>query len=258
MAKGQILSISAIDGVPLVRPGDDVTALLLDALAASGEALIDGDVLVIAQKIISKAEDRYVSLATVTPSPRAKQLAVEVDKDPRIVELILSEATEVVRHRLGVLIVAHRLGLVLANAGIDASNVAEGGEDDDRVLLLPRDPDGDCARLRGEILERTGAEVAVIVSDSLGRAWRNGTVGVAIGAAGLPALLDIRGQDDLFGRPLQSSQIGIADELAAAASLVQGQAAEGIPAVLIRGFTVEGEAVPAKALIRDGGEDLFR
>ncbi len=252
------LSLSAIDGIPLVRPGDDVAALVLAALAASGDSLIDGDVLVIAQKIISKAEDRYVSLSDVTPSPRARELAAEVDKDPRIVELILSEASEVVRHRPGVLIVAHRLGMVLANAGIDASNVAEGGADDDRVLLLPVDPDGDCARLRREIRERTGADVAVIVSDSLGRAWRNGTVGVAIGAAGLPALLDIRGHEDLFGRPMQSSQIGIADELAAAASLLQGQADEGIPAVVIRGFSVEGETNPAKALIRDGDEDLFR
>ena len=258
MAKSQALTLSAIDGIPLVRPGDDVAALLLDALAASGEALANGDLLVIAQKIISKAEDRYVRLRDVTPSPRARELAAEVDKDPRIVELILSESTEVVRHRPGVLIVAHRLGLVLANAGIDASNVAEGGADDDRVLLLPRDPDGDCARLRREILKRTGATVSVIISDSVGRAWRNGTVGIAIGVAGLPALLDIRGHDDLFGRPLQSSQIGLADELAAAASLVQGQADEGVPAVLIRGFVVQGEATPAKALIREGGEDLFR
>ena len=258
MAKGRTLSINAIDGIPLVRPGDDVAALVLDALAASGESPIDGDVLVIAQKIISKAEDRYVSLGDVTPSPRARELAAEVDKDPRIVELILSESTHVVRRRPGVLIVEHRLGLVLANAGIDASNVAEGGADDDRVLLLPRDPDADCARLRREILARTGADISVIVSDSLGRAWRNGTVGIAIGAAGLPALLDIRGHGDLFGRPLASSQIGLADELAAAASLVQGQAAEGIPAVLIRGYAVEGEPTSAKALIRDGSEDLFR
>jgi coenzyme F420-0:L-glutamate ligase/coenzyme F420-1:gamma-L-glutamate ligase len=242
----------------LVRPGDAVCALLRDALAAAGEALVDGDVLVIAQKIISKAQDRYVRLSDVTPSPRACELAMEVDKDPRIVELILSEASEIVRHRPGVLIVAHRLGLVLANAGIDASNVAEDGADDDRVLLLPRDPDGDCVRLRAEMLERTGATVSVIISDSVGRAWRNGTVGIAIGAAGLPALLDIRGHDDLFGRPLLSSQIGLADELAAAASLIQGQAAQGIPAVLIRGFVVEGEATSAKALIRDGHEDLFR
>ena len=258
MAKGRALSIRAIDGIPLVRPGDDVCALLLDALAASGEALIDGDVLVIAQKIISKAEDRYVRLSDVTPSPRARELAIEVDKDPRIVELILSEASEIVRYRPGVLIVEHRLGLVLANAGIDASNVAEGGPDDDRVLLLPRDPDGDCTRLRAEISARTGATVSVIISDSVGRAWRNGTVGIAIGVAGLPALLDIRGHGDLFGRPLASSQIGLADELAAAASLVQGQADEGIPAALIRGFAVQGEATSAKALIRDGDEDLFR
>jgi len=252
------LILSAIDGVPLVRPGDDVTAILLDALKASGEALQSGDVLVIAQKIISKAEGCYVSLADVTPSARAEALAAEVDKDPRIVELILSEAKEVVRHRPGVLIVEHKLGLVMANAGIDASNVAEGGEDDDRVLLLPRDPDGDCARIRNEIRERAGVDVAVIINDSVGRAWRSGTVGIAIGAAGLPALLDIRGLDDMFGRPLKVSIVGVADELAAAASVLQGQAAEGTPAVLIRGFKIAGEENTAKDLIRDKNEDLFR
>ena len=252
------LTLSTIDGIPLVKPGDDITSLLLDALAASGEALGDGDILVVAQKIFSKAQDRYVDIADVTPSPRAEALAIEVDKDPRLVELILSESSEVVRHRPGVLIVAHRLGFVMANAGIDASNVAEGGEEDERVLLLPVDPDGDCARVREEIRERVGVDVAVIMNDSVGRAWRSGTASIAIGVAGMPAILDLRGEDDLFGRPLKVSIVGIADELAGAASVLQGQAAEGAPAVVIRGFTADGEPSNGQALIRDKSEDLFR
>lgn len=233
-------------------------SLLLDGLSSSGESLEDGDILVIAQKIFSKAQDRYVSIADVTPSAEAEKLAIEVDKDPRIVELILSESSEVVRHRIGVMIVAHKLGFVMANAGIDASNVAEGGEDDDRVLLLPVDPDGDCARMRAEIKKRAGVEVAVIMNDSVGRAWRSGTAGIAIGVAGIPAILDLRGDNDLFGRELKVSIVGIADELAAAASILQGQAAEGAPAVVIRGYTVDGEHTTGQALIRDKDEDLFR
>lgn len=252
------LTLSTIDGIPLVKPGDDLVSLLLHALSSSGDSLEDGDILVIAQKIFSKAQDRYVSIADVTPSAEAERLAIEVDKDPRIVELILSESSEVVRHRAGVMIVAHKLGFVMANAGIDASNVAEGGEDDDRVLLLPVDPDGDCARMRAEIKDRTGVEVAVIMNDSVGRAWRSGTAGIAIGVAGMPAVLDLRGDIDLFGRELKVSIVGIADELAAAASILQGQAAEGAPAVVIRGYAVEGEHTTGQALIRDKDEDLFR
>lgn len=252
------LTLFTIDGIPLVEPGDDVTSLLLDALASSNETLEDGDILVIAQKIFSKAQDRYADIADVIPSPEAERLAVEVDKDPRIVELILSESSEVVRHRPGVMIVAHKLGFVMANAGIDASNVAEGGEEDERVLLLPVDPDGDCARVRDEIKERTGVDVAVIMNDSVGRAWRSGTASIAIGVAGMPAILDLRGDDDLFGRPLKVSIVGIADELSGAASVLQGQAAEGAPAVVIRGYRVEGEHTTGQALIRDKSEDLFR
>lgn len=252
------VTLSTIDGIPLVRPGDDVTAILLDALKQSDDALADGDILVIAQKIFSKAQDRYASLSAVTPSDEAEKLASEIDKDPRIVELILSEANEVVRHRPGVLIVEHKLGFVMANAGIDASNVAEGGESDDRVLLLPVDPDGDCARVRAEIKERAGVDVAVIMNDSVGRAWRSGTVGIAIGVAGLPGILDLRGENDLFDRPLMTSIVGIADELAAAGSVLQGQADEGAPAVIIRGYTAPGEPTTAQVLVRDKSEDLFR
>src|SRR4249920_2160002 len=177
------LSIAALAGIPLVKQGDDIADLILNGLAASGLSLQRCDTLVIAQKIVSKAEGRVIDLRTVTPSPRATQLAAEVDKDARLVELILRESTEVVRHRKGVLVVAHRSGIVLANAGIDASNVA-GNEH--HVLLLPEDCDRSCRDIRSKLATRTGVEPAVLIIDSLGRAWRNGTVGVALGAAGLP------------------------------------------------------------------------
>jgi len=252
---GNTLTLRSLDGIPLVRPGDDLATILLDA---AGDDLRDGDVLVLAQKIFSKAQDRYAVLNTVTPSAEAVSLAAETEKDPRVVELILSESSEVLRKRPGVIIVVHRLGMVMANAGIDASNVEPAEDGSERVLLLPRNPDGDCAHLRGEILARRGVTVSVIMNDSVGRAWRSGTVGIAIGAAGVPSLRDLRGQDDMFGRPLQSSIVGVADELAAAASILQGQAAEASPAVLIRGADLSGPEIPAKGLIRDVAEDLFR
>jgi coenzyme F420-0:L-glutamate ligase/coenzyme F420-1:gamma-L-glutamate ligase len=258
------LGITALAGVKLVHPGDDLAAVVIDALAASGERLADGDVLVLAQKIVSKAEGRYVVLDTVTPSPRAVALAAETDKDPRLVELILSEATEVVRHRKGVLVVAHRIGVVLANAGIDASNVeplppaAPGQPPRPRVLLLPKDPDASCRALAASLRQRTGARIGVVINDSLGRAWRNGTVGAALGAAGLPALLNLNGRPDLFGRTLQATQIGLADEIAAAASLVMGQADEGRPIVLLRGLPYALGDGAASELVRPKDQDLFR
>jgi coenzyme F420-0:L-glutamate ligase/coenzyme F420-1:gamma-L-glutamate ligase len=251
------LRLIALPGIPLVKPGDDLVALILDGLAAAGESLRTGDVLVIAQKIVSKAEDRYVDLREVVPSSRARELAALCDKDPRLVELILSEAAQVLRHRPGVLVVVHRLGFVLANAGIDHSNV-EPVEGTERVLLLPRDPDGTCEELRRALRERAGADAAVVINDSAGRAWRNGSVGIALGAAGLPTLLDLRDRLDLFDRPLMVSQEGVGDELAAAASLLQGQADEGKPVVLIRGFDAAAADADAAALIRPEGEDLFR
>jgi coenzyme F420-0:L-glutamate ligase/coenzyme F420-1:gamma-L-glutamate ligase len=196
-------------------------------------------------------------LASVRPSPRAEALAAEVGKDPRLVELILSESVRVVRARPGLLIVEHRLGFVMANAGVDQSNVAP-PDCGARALLLPRDPDGSAETLRERLAARHGVSLAVVVNDSVGRAWRRGTVGMAIGAAGLPALLDLRGRPDLFGRPLQVSISGFADEIAAAASLLMGQGGESQPVVLVRGLAWTAPANPAAALLRPPAEDLFR
>jgi len=251
------LELFALPNLPLVRPGDDLAAIIGSGLDAAGTGLEDGDVLIVAQKIVSKAEGRYVELATVTPSEKAKELAEATDKDARLVELILQESTDVVRYCPGVLIVAHRSGIVLANAGIDASNVDQ-TDDGERVLLLPLDAEASCRRLRQELGQQFGANISVIVNDSVGRAWRNGTVGLAIGADGVPALADLRGELDLFGRPLMVSQEGIADELASAASLLQGQGAEGQPVVLARGLNITGDANDATALLRPAEQDLFR
>jgi coenzyme F420-0:L-glutamate ligase/coenzyme F420-1:gamma-L-glutamate ligase len=243
------LELHALPGLPLVQAGDDLGALIDDALLRAGLALRPDDVLVVAQKIVSKAEGRSMALATVVPSARAMALGAEIDKDPRLVELILSESTRVVRARPGLLIVQHRLGMVMANAGLDQSNVEHDG--DGRALLLPLDPDASAAGLRARL------GVAVVINDSVGRAWRRGTVGIAIGAAGLPALLDLRGNLDLFDRPLRVSISGFADEIAAAASLLMGQGAEARPVVLLRGLTWPEPHNSAAALIRPPAEDLF-
>jgi coenzyme F420-0:L-glutamate ligase/coenzyme F420-1:gamma-L-glutamate ligase len=247
------LVLTPLDGIAMIAGGDDLAEIILAALKGADCALLAGDVLVLAQKIVSKAEGRTVDLRTVAPSPRAVALGKETHKDPRIVELILAESTQVLRHRPGVLIAAHRLGLVLANAGIDRSNV--GGDD---VLLLPRDPDRSCAELRGAIVAATGVDVGVMIIDSIGRAWRNGTIGTAIGVSGLPGLLDLRGTPDLFGRALETTEVGLADELAAAASLVMGQAGEGRPVVLARGLRYGRRNGTAQELIRAREKDLFR
>jgi coenzyme F420-0:L-glutamate ligase/coenzyme F420-1:gamma-L-glutamate ligase len=251
------ISLTALPDIPRIKSGDDLAAIILHGVAAASLQLADGDVLVLAQKIVSKAEDRFVSLDTVAPSPRAQELAPQIDKDPRLVQLILDESSEVLRTRPGVIVVAHRLGYVLANAGIDASNV-ESDDGRERVLLLPRDPDASCARLRAELKRRSGKDVAVVINDSLGRAWRNGTVGIALGAAGLPGLLDQRGRTDLNGRVLRVTEIGVADEVAAAASLLMGQAAEGRPIVLLRGFPHARREGNAAELIRPRHMDMFR
>ena len=251
------MQMTALPDMPMVRPGDDLAAQIGDALVRAGESLQSGDILVLAQKVVSKANGRIVDLRDVTPSPRAEALAVEVDKDPRMVELILDEAVEVVGKRPGVLVVAHRLGLVLANAGIDASNVEQHGASEN-VLLLPKDPDADCRNLRRALADRHGVDVAVIINDSVGRAWRQGTMGLAIGSAGLPALWDLRGEPDLFGRELLVSEVGLADELSSAASILQGQGNQGQPVVLIRGLRFPASDQGADALPRPAEQDMFR
>ena len=252
-----VVTLSAIAGVPLVRPRDDLAGLLISACERSTLIPADGDILVVAQKVVSKAQGRYVDLAGVVPSARAQQLAAEVNKDPRLVEVILRESRRVVRHRPGVLIVEHRLGFVLANAGVDRSNVdPQAGIEP--VLLLPNDPDGSAATLLERFAAHFKKTLAVVITDSFGRAWRRGTVGVALGAAGLPALMDLRGRPDLFGHELRVTQTGFADEIAAAASLLMGQADEGMPAVLMRGLAWTGAPASAAALIRPPDEDLFR
>jgi coenzyme F420-0:L-glutamate ligase/coenzyme F420-1:gamma-L-glutamate ligase len=251
------LTLFALRGIGLVRPGDDLAAHIIAALDRGGERLQSCDVLVLAQKIVSKAEGRYVDLATVAPSERARALAAETDKDPRLVELILEESRRVVRHRPGVLIVEHRLGYVMANAGIDRSNV-DPGAGEEPVLLLPRDPDASAARLRQRLGAHFATNPAVIVTDSFGRAWRRGTVGIALGAAGLPAMMDLRGRPDLYGRALRVTETGLADEIAAAASLLMGQADEGQPAIVVRGLSWTEAETPASNLVRPEAEDLFR
>jgi coenzyme F420-0:L-glutamate ligase/coenzyme F420-1:gamma-L-glutamate ligase len=245
-----------LTSIPQVLPGDDLADLVAKALSGAEIELMDGDVLVVAQKIFSKAEGRSVRLSTVTPSAQAQRLAAEVDKDPRLVELILQESRSVVRAVRTVLIVEHRLGFIMANAGIDQSNVDH--RQGETALLLPEDPDASCERLRAALEHRYGTSLAVVMNDSFGRPWRNGVAGVCIGAAGLPALLDRRGCTDLFGRPLQGTEIAVGDEVAAAASLLMGQADEGVPAVLLRGLRVRGPQRPASALIRSRECDLFR
>jgi coenzyme F420-0:L-glutamate ligase/coenzyme F420-1:gamma-L-glutamate ligase len=245
----------ALPGIPMVREGDDVGALIIAAL--DGKELRSGDVLVVAQKIVSKAEGRAVDLATVRPSAEAEKLAGEVGKDPRLVEVILRESVRVVRSRPNLVIVQHRLGFVMANAGVDHSNVAA-IDGVDRVLLLPRNPDASAEALRVKLEQHYGVPLGVIISDSFGRAWRRGTCGIAIGVAGLPSLIDMRGKPDLFGRTLEVTVVGFADEIAAAASLLQGQAAEAQPVVLVRGLDWSAPPAPAAALVRTAEEDLFR
>ena len=251
------MEMVALPGMPMVKPGDDLAVLITDGVARAGEKLRDGDVLVLAQKIVSKANNRIVDLRDVVPSVEARALAEEVGKDPRQVQLVLDESTEVVGKVPGVLIVAHRIGIVMANAGIDASNV-EQSAGSENVLLLPEDPDDDCRKLRQTLVKHQGVSVVIIINDSVGRAWRQGTMGLAIGSAGLPALWDLRGEPDLFGRELLVSEVGLADELSSAASILQGQGNQGQPVVLIRGVDFPDSELGANSLPRPREQDMFR
>jgi coenzyme F420-0:L-glutamate ligase/coenzyme F420-1:gamma-L-glutamate ligase len=253
----QQLQLTALPEFPLVEPGDDLAALIVAALDRAQQTLCTGDVLVLAQKIVSKAENRYAYLNDVLPSTDANELAEFVAKDPRLVELILRESVEVLRTRKGALIVEHRNGYVHANAGIDQSNI-QSQPDNPRVLLLPENPDASAAQLRERLRELTGATIAIIINDSAGRAWRNGVIGFALGSAGMVPLENRIGTRDLFGRALEITEVAVADELAAAASLLMGQAAEGAPVVLVRGADIRVAETGSGALIRARAQDLFR
>ena len=251
MKKAEILAIA---GLPRFRHGDDVAAAITAALAKQCRPGGD-DILVVSHKILSKAQGRVVSLASLTPSPEARQLAEATGKEPSFAEAVLRESRSIVRHRPGVIIAEHRLGMVMANAGIDRSNVPGTG---DLVLMLPEDPDGDAEAIRAHLHRHFGASIGVVIADSAGRAWRNGVVGMAIGAAGLPALVDLRGQADLEGRPLEVTEVGFADQIASAAHLIMGEADEACPVVLIRGLSWRAPDRPAADLIRDPAMDMFR
>lgn len=254
----QPIVLAVVPGLPHVQSGDDVATLILDAFDRAGIVLQPGDIIAIAQKIISKAEGRQVNLCTVQPGEKAREVAAITGKDPCLVELILQESTAISRMKPGVLIVRHRLGFTSANAGIDRSNVPQ-KEGEETVLLLPVDPDASARRIRALIKERMGVQVAVIITDSHGRPFRMGTVGVAIGVAGVPALWDRRGEPDLYGYRLQHTDVGMADELAAAAGLLMGQADEATPVVLLRGLSyrpVENSA--ATDLVRPREHDLYQ
>ena len=251
------VEVVPLRGMPLIRAADDLVELIASALKLNSVTLRAQDVLVVAQKIVSKAEGRVVDLATIQPSAEARALATDVAKDSRLVQVILSESVRVVRARRGVLIVEHRLGFIMANAGVDQSNVAP-AEGSERVLLLPENPDRSAETLRRGLAALTGIDVAVVINDSFGRPWRQGTASVAIGVAGLPALVDLRGRPDLFGRRLEVTVVGFADEVAAAASLLMGQADEAQPVVLIRGLGWSAPESTAASIIRPSNEDLFR
>jgi coenzyme F420-0:L-glutamate ligase/coenzyme F420-1:gamma-L-glutamate ligase len=248
----QQLTFTALPDIPLVQPGDDLVAITL-----AGETLRDGDVIVVGQKIISKAEGRFVDLRQIRPSPDADALAEETGKDPRLVELILRESVEILRKRDGLIIVEHKLGFVCANAGIDRSNV-ENEELGEWVLLLPENPEMSARDLRDGLNAASGVEIGVLINDSHGRSWRMGTVGVCIGVAGFPAVVDLRGQKDLFGFSLQSTVIGLADEIAAGASAIMGQADEKLPVIHVRGLPYPLREGSLSEILREKGQDLFR
>jgi len=250
------ISILPLTGIPLIQPGDDLPRLLGNAIEQRDSRLQAGDVLVVAQKIVSKAEGRYVELDRITPSPYAIEIAQQCEKDPRLIEVILAESHEVVRVRPGLIITRHRLGFVSANAGVDRSNVAPDGID--RVLLLPIDPDHSAAQIRSTLRDRFGVDIGVIIADSHGRPHRMGTVGVAIGLAGLPGVEDWRGRQDLFGYTLQHTEVGVADQIAAAGTLLLGQAAEAIPATIVRGVPFEKRNGTAQEINRPKEMDLFQ
>jgi len=248
------LSVIPLSGIGEVHPHDDLPQILSAAIHRLTITPAPHDVLVIAQKVVSKSENRYVDLDSVHVSEEAERLATITRKDPRLIQLVLSESTEVLRAKRDVLIVRHRLGYVMANAGIDRSNL--GGEN--RVLLLPQDPDASAAQLRTKLATSLGVELGVVICDSFGRPWRKGVTNVALGAAGLPSLIDHRGEADRNGRKLEVTEVAFADLIASAAGLVMGEGAEGVPAALLQGLKWSATSNNAAALLRPVQEDLFR
>ncbi len=249
------LTLNAIPGIPLVSAGDDLGLMIGDAIAAAGHTLTDGDVVVVAQKIVSKAEGRIVRLSEVEPSAEARELAEACEKDPAAVQLILNESRKIVRHRPGVIIAEHKLGFILANAGIDRSNVTA---NTDEVLLLPVDPDRSAADLREAFQQRFAGAIGVIIADSVGRPWRMGTTGMTLGCAGVEALANLRGSNDMFDRPLEVSEHAVADSIASAAELLLGEASEATPVILVRGLNEGHSEQDSTVLLRPEHEDMFR
>lgn len=253
------LKLTSLEHFPLIKPGDDLAAIIADRVVAQGISPENGDIFILAQKIVSKAEGRLINLSTIKPSNEAKRIAEITQKDARFVEAVLSESKKVLRVRFNTLIVEHKRGFICANAGIDHSNVhGDWGDDQDWILLLPEDPDASAEKIQQALQNRFGVELGVEIIDSHGRAWRNGTVGIAIGLAGMPGLVDLRGNEDLFGFKLKVTQVGAADELAAGASLLMGQAKEGTPVVIAHGFPYALRQGNLQELIRPEELDLFR
>jgi len=247
------VSIIPVLNLPLIKRGDDLAALIIDCLRNSGEKLQDKDILVIAQKIVSRAEGKTIDLNEITPSREAQELAQEVGKDPRIVHLILKESNRLVRKSHGVLIMEHKRGWICADAGVDFSNVPG-----DSVTLLPENPDSTAVTIRNRVHEQLKADIAVIISDSQGRPFRMGSVGIALGYAGLPGLINQRGDEDLYHYQLQHTQRAIADQVASSALLVMGESNEGVPVAIVRGLDIPPKHAAGNELIRPADEDLFR
>ena len=251
------LELLAIENIPLIEPGDDLVSILIQTIKEEKIKLRRGDILVIAQKVVSKSENRYAFLNDVTPSSEAIRIAKNSDKDPKLVQLILNESVKVIRQGRGVIVVENKLGFIHANAGIDKSNI-ESDTDNPKVLLLPKDPDNSALKIKEEIFRQTELKVGIIINDSSGRAWRKGIVGIAIGSSGVEVLLNLRGQKDLYGNALEITEVGRVDEIASAASLLMGQANEGLPVIIVRGIPETSKVNNVKSILRDKSEDLFR
>ena len=247
------ITLTAIQNIPEINPGDEIASIINQCIEAQECSLKNNDVLVIAQKIISKSEDRFVDLKTVKPSEKALKISKEVDKDPR---LILQESNHIVRASKGILVVEHKLGHILANAGIDRSNV---GRTDDHVLLLPKNPDESAKNVKNYFEHNSKIKIGVLITDSIGRAWRLGTTGHALGSSGIKTLIDMRGSEfDRDGRLLETTVIGVADQIASASTLLMGESSEGTPVVIVRGLDLCDDSDTVNDLIRPKEEDLFR